>query len=360
MYTFKIAKTDLHSGRLMFAYTPTPSPGASPTLEETSYVNRSIIDIREGNEVCICLPWLLNMDYLDTDTPMGRLDVIVVNKLRRPESASNSIGINTWISAGEDFEYAVPSGQDSLLVPVFPQSGEHGGSVNLLEGGVGCTTEQKLDVEHAEMAIGEHFTSIRQLLLRESRLFDNGGIPADTTVTYSPRIVFTADVASDSTLTGPLTGGDNYSYLAPMYTFNRGSMRLMFCAASFSEWSGTLDPYPPVDGQFARVGGPRHGSVGSENWLTTPYGPGATALTEASDAYGAFSIPYYNDFRLSLNAYKDTPTFAEMDQSVPEIGITIATPTVTQDTVRVYRSIGEDHQLLCYVGCPPLAFKQLA
>lgn len=97
VFTFKIVKTGYHSGRLMFYAVPDDNDNAvpSPTLVGTQYLNRTIMDIREGNEYKIVVPysslrpWLRCHRYpAASGERFGRWYLTVINELTCPDTVS--------------------------------------------------------------------------------------------------------------------------------------------------------------------------------------------------------------------------------------------------------------------------------
>jgi hypothetical protein len=361
----RIAKTDFHSGRLQVTFTPRPTPVATPTVTTSYYSLREIIDIRAGNEIEITLPYMLSVPYIDVETTIGQLDIIVLNQLRAPDTAAQSVDLLFYWCAGDDFELAVPGYSKNTVnwPPVAPQSGiqDMAADQTLLSEGIGGAKLSRADTNYAEFCVGEIFTSIRQQLSRYNQIWTKTLPPATgPRVAIWPFFSACLSIASaDGAKLAPKYGGDLFSYYAPMYTFYRGGMRVQVdTAAAVGSISATITPGQLIGTRevFA-TSTSENGSNAAvayvDNAFTTPAG---TALTDAGIGLYAVELPYY--CKTAVSAVIPTTTDAipyRASTSLPEHCIPQSVVTVeTQSTPVYYRAIAEDFQFLYFVGCPPL------
>jgi len=134
---------------------------------------RHIVDIREGSEVELLLPFYLGYNYVDLFTNSGQLDVQVLNELRAPETCSTAIDILVYFSGAEDIEFMGPTGNIGAsssavgYLPFYPQIGDL--DVNVIGGG----NKPTFTTHNAEESGGEIFASIKQLLTRYSLLYED-------------------------------------------------------------------------------------------------------------------------------------------------------------------------------------------
>ncbi|APG77459.1 hypothetical protein [Sanxia water strider virus 9] len=136
--------TQFHSGRLVLVYDPHGNANVNLTdIEDNKSHNIIIMDIQEQQEIVIDLPnfmvkpWLrcdkfradanlvaqsfvLNNAFLDCDIA-GVFRIFVLNSLVRPDNVTDSVQINIFFYAGDNFELAVPN-------PVAPLSARKGAS----------------------------------------------------------------------------------------------------------------------------------------------------------------------------------------------------------------------------------------
>ena len=161
------AKTDFHTGRVMITWTPGTGGFTSPTVSSSTYSMREIVDLSNSSCIELELPYLVADNYLPVATPSGLLSVRVLNPLRAPATCETAIKFVIEVAGGSDFELQVPTSTVSLL-PFYPQmESVMTGEVKKVEAGE-LNASSALSVEKSRYCIGEHFTSLKQLLSRNS------------------------------------------------------------------------------------------------------------------------------------------------------------------------------------------------
>jgi hypothetical protein len=121
-YRFQVVASRYHRGRLKVVYDPYGASASSPGYNE-AYT--TIVDIADTRDFTITVGWGQKSTYrlvqpMDDVTTVwttydsatygfgnGTLSLYVVNELVHPDAASD-IEIKVWVSAGDDFEVAVP------------------------------------------------------------------------------------------------------------------------------------------------------------------------------------------------------------------------------------------------------------
>lgn len=69
VFTFKIVKTNYHSGRLLFCAIPNDSStSVDVTISTSAYLNREIMDIREGAVYKVVVPYASLRPWLRCST----------------------------------------------------------------------------------------------------------------------------------------------------------------------------------------------------------------------------------------------------------------------------------------------------
>lgn len=361
----KIVKTEFHTGRIQITWTPSQStPYTVPTTSTGLLSLREIIDIRSSNEICLELPYLIPVDYLPIATAMGNLDIIVLNELRCPETASSSIQILMFVAGGDDLEFQGPV----TFPPVFsPQSNtwsDTKGSNPVVCDTIGDEKSGTLDFSHSSLAYGEHFTSVKQLLNRFSNLFTSATLAGSSPAIYIyPWSIGVGTVLSTGYATNGFVG-DAMSYFAPCYLFRRGSVRL---GLQLVGGSGLLKPgLTTMIAGYANV-------VSTTTVITnTTLSPVTTAGTNYPGTYGNkpgpcgiilndgtvnsdyYHIPYYCNTRASLNVKNSVDNYIVQGISAPTslLGCSNIYSNVTGAIVN--RSCGDDFQLSYFIGCPPI------
>lgn len=375
--TLKFIKTQMHSGRLQVVWVPCNLPNVVPGIISSSFNKRAIIDIRTEDTVSLELPYLLYSDYAST-TPItptqsysGQFDIKVLNDLRAPETCSQDIRVQWFISAAEDFELAVPGQQSSGAVPFVSQmdgsellrdSVKQGMDMPATEiGGVQTINDP---VFHASRCIGEKTLSIKSYLLRNSVI--QGMSPSTFVWSANPRYFidpYFISCASITAGTGTLRscnfGGDHFSLLAPMYAYMRGSMRYTFVDGSANSeklYSNILPSNGFFSTQPTSVALAKTSTFGN---LVSPAGPTGVYPLEPCNiqdqsAYVYQHVPYYNRLPMSLTSFYEGTSTPTNDPGRPVSTLYITTGEAFSDNIVFQRSVGDDFQLMFFTGCPPL------
>lgn len=359
----KIAKTDYHSGRIEIVYVPRV-PGTIPSLLNSTMSLREIVDIREGNEITLDIPFLQPVPYLDIEEAFGSVGIRVVNELRCPETAAQAIQMLFFWSASDDFELAVPGLSDNTVnFPAFsPQMGESLDNtlVNEVIGNQPVISET---MESASLCVGELFTSVRQLVARNCQIWFTGAVTGITQREFVWPFFTSVASLQANVIQKPLFGGDPYSYISPMYVFYRGSMRLTCdTAAAVGSLSMTPAQKQIIEGKKCFDNSSQsNGTVDPVNYFgSNSITPAGTALTNAGVGVISMAVPYYCKTPVSLIVpnitdyipYYDTAVGIEYSQ--PRSGVSVE----YQSTPVWYRSVGEDFQFTYFVGCPPVPLSQ--
>lgn len=376
--TLKFIKTQMHSGRIQVTWIPCNLPNVTPGLITSSYNRRAIIDIRTEDTVSLELPYLLYSDYAST-TPItptmdfsGQLDITVLNDLRAPETCSQSCKIQWFVSAGDDYEVAVPTQLSSGSIPFVGQSdGTEILRDSVHQGMEMPTTEiggpaTKLDpLFHARRCIGEKILSIKSYLLRNSVINGITGKTFAWSATNKMMIdPYFIGTARPDLVTGAMKsaswGGDHFSLLAPMYAYMRGSMRLTFVDGTKTDmvYSNII----PTNGFFnvnpySSTTLVKTSVFGNQVDVAGPNGvvPLEPCNIQDQKAYVYQHVPYYNRMPMSLVTYYDGVVTPTADPSRPLSTVYITSGTNFSDNVVLQRAVGDDFQLMFFTGCPPLA-----
>lgn len=231
IFTFKIVKTEFHSGRLLVAFYPfeydsTGAAPSAPTLAQTAYLHREIIDVRLSNEFKLTIPWMSLSQYKSTmggNSVTGALYLFVLNPLVAPSSVNNSVNILIEAAGGPDIEFAFP--RDVEYTPVLvstPQSGEKN-VCEIVSTGIGNSSLSESLVP-ARMCIGERVLSLRSFLKRFNpcKLLAAGTITS--TFQFLPFSLGTGYLSPGNTLYTAETN-DIFTNISLCYALSRGSMR---------------------------------------------------------------------------------------------------------------------------------------
>lgn len=173
-FRFKVIGTKYHKGRLKISYDPIFNIGG--TNVDTNIVYNHIMDLGETNEVTITVPYHQELGWFRTDTDSsinnwsttaissrfpsdnGTLSVRVYNTLEAP--VASTVRILVFVSAGDDFEFANPSGSvASTGTAILP-------SLFALQSEVHFGTPVVPEPNRYGLNFGESIHSLRKLLHR--------------------------------------------------------------------------------------------------------------------------------------------------------------------------------------------------
>lgn len=362
--TLKLVKTPFHSGRILAVYNPAP---VSPTIEQSAYLLREIIDIRESNEYRFVIPYTSTKQYCttrgfttDSITPMsiGKFNLYVLNELVAPDTVSNGIDILMELSGGPDFELALPTpfsvapiintswaAQMSDIVPPSKASSNPQENEGVIA--IGSAMIEKQSLEPALHCIGEKCNSILQLMKRYCSLnavgfATSGFISAD----FRP-FIYGYCKSSDLVANPFVPTGDFISLFGPCFAYSRGSIRV--CGVPVPNGNtpsmiglGPVVAYPSSDDTIFKDGG-GFGSPGE----SISFQPSATASPVG------MTIPAYTQLHCRLNraSYSSAPEPVDIYTSPMRARFKTAYGGDGLDT-KIYRAAGDDFALGYFIGVP--------
>eukprot|EP00918_Siedleckia_nematoides_P041700 GHVU01090819.1.p1 GENE.GHVU01090819.1~~GHVU01090819.1.p1 ORF type:complete len:2087 (-),score=131.58 GHVU01090819.1:112-6372(-) len=242
VYTFRIVKTNYHSGRLLVTYRPYAVrrnvPGNS-TTSERDYMFRTEIDIREKNVFKLEVPYVGLQPWMTTYptyAETGTLEVFVLNTLEAPDSVSSTVHIKVEQCGGRDFKVAAPKNfedrpvANTILQMDSGNSGEDAMVCQFDQTRIGNMDIAEENLASEEASMGEVVKSLRPILKRGGLMLyqQTTSDPAETSLilpynNYIGRIVAGAFTGSKLNLTR-----DPYSLFSSMYAGSRGGVRMRF------------------------------------------------------------------------------------------------------------------------------------
>lgn len=243
-YTFKIVKTEYHSGRISVSWCPQEhgTHRKFSTYASTDYIHRDIIDIREHSEFTITVPYQCSTPYMETksDYYTGTLDIYVVDPIMAPSSVAPNITFLVEMCAAPDIEF---SALDTLSYTpidatifqsksifedepvVFQSNGIFDNQTcSILNKTIGTMTLGKCQTDTSAAAMGEKITNLRLLLKRFNPIMTLVEGAASKYNWFLPY----AFNWTDSTLLSVASpqGNDLYGEMCSMFQYSRGSVRL--------------------------------------------------------------------------------------------------------------------------------------
>lgn len=210
-YRFQFVCSKYHKGRVKIVYDPTGTPSSGASEYNTAYT--TVVDISENSDFEMEVGWGQSVPYRrhfnpglvspafmygtaplilnSTTNPIGNgsLAVYVVNELTVPNSTiNNDIEVNVFITAGDDFEVAVPdavpltqyrfTNAGNTIAPqsceILPHAGEsEEPSDDSRPSGVTTLNTMAMSIPKSDQTnlvyFGESIHSFRQLLKRYCR-----------------------------------------------------------------------------------------------------------------------------------------------------------------------------------------------
>jgi len=234
---FKIVKTGFHSGRLMLTYSGQEPEGAAAiygTIATSVYSHKTIIDIRDGNEFTIQLPFASTTNFKSCDSALadisGTWSLVVLDPLVAPATVSTTIKVILEVSGSPELTFAHPYVPSlAPYIPVALQSGLRP-DCELLATNVGASSNDTVSPHvYESLSTGEPCTSLRQLLKRGGYI--NYTIGPSTTNDFIFPFLTQYMLGTAGAPTGtPLT--DPYNLISSFYCLSRGSMRITAMSAT--------------------------------------------------------------------------------------------------------------------------------
>lgn len=291
--------TKFHSARIRIVFVPGQEEVTSQDIvKNMQYTYAHVLDIRDSTTFDVEIPFVHTFPWMKTNRSVGRLYFFVENPLVAPENVSDTIQFAVFVSAGQDFEFAVPRvrfGDDELPYPMNTSltAKEHSVVKKVLPSTQGVLHVQSWDgianvvniapdtstdsVTAHSMSIGDPVRSLRALL---KKFWVAGKFPANQT-----KFFLSSEPSSRSSATvGTKNVLDPIAYVTWMYGFHRGGMR--WYAQNYYPGRVAMITRPTDDAMTPTGIGP----------LSDDFDPDQPQIvTLGINDSGKFEIPYYND-----------------------------------------------------------------
>lgn len=358
----KFIKTKFHSGRLQITWTPGSNITASPSLSNSLYSLRHIVDIREQDEIILNLPYLVTSKWLNTaggngNPYMGRVDIVVLNDLRAPETAGQSIDMMVTFTAGDDFEFAVPSRplQGDGFGVYVPQSSSQ---TVVLREGIANSKVEPTNIDAAAVTVGEKLVSIKQLLMRMTFPQSRNHYIWSNTLAHAVNPWFVGGNAL-ATSTGVRDigqyFGDALSILAPMYINYRGSYNFaLFNQVDSLKITGFT--FPGTNTQcVTNMVESSNLSLGFMDSAARDVAPFVSATCHAPGTAGhLFKVPYYSRYPVSTVRVQYGQALSSA-QTRPQNLLGLSGPLALGQNTSFGRAASDDFQLCMFICAPFVA-----
>jgi len=345
--TFKIVKTEFHSGRLMVVFFPGKNNQGNVrnTFANSQYVYREVIDLRTSTEVSITFPWTSLTPYLGLSDVFGSVVLYVLNPLVATPNVAQSVDILAEVSGAPDFEFAAP--QNAKLTPVIftPQSGISATAKPV----VSVMDNQAISpvLEPSMYCIGERVQSVRQLIKRFSTWFVVQSA-TQPTMQISPQVNYMPSIGTTQGYYNvPGQRIDLTSYFAVAFRFWRGSTRIKIIDPSSDALLTTQTLYNTGGAGFNVI-----------QLISTPAVPNTdqpTVTVPSLSGGGEYEMPYYSMTHASHVVVSSSPSFFPAREAIDNQPYFQVTQQGNFSTnTRVYRAAGDDFSLGFFFGTVPL------
>lgn len=345
----KVIKTQMHTGRLLITFSPTKDPLIGPSLQGSMFSIRQIVDLSTADSFEFHLPYMLSTQYISTAMQSGKFTVSVMNALKGPATVADQVQLLWFLSCDRDFELQVPA-VGPAMVPITLESGRGKTATR-----VTLPEEESMVLEPSLRCVGEKFSSIKQLLARNSPLYEflrTSNSSSSFTIFPHMNSVIGLNATGVPTWYGGM-GGDPYNLYSTFYAFYRGGMRISFtrgpqfeasCAATYSiaTMKGIINACPTKlsNLDFAVT----------TNLTDRSFGP-----VGISSAYTCIpvDVPYYCETKISpvLSSPGQIGAFFT-DNTQPHSNCSVYQDGVTPINFR--RASKDDFHFLYFIGVPIL------
>jgi hypothetical protein len=373
--TLKFVKTQMHSGRIEVTWVPCNNPTTAPDLGTSAYNKRTIIDLRTEDTVTLELPYLISSDYIpvkqdayDIGCFSGSVTVRVLNDLRAPESCAQSIAMQVFYTAGDDYELAVPGPNLRGPATYVPQMSNQEMIINTGMSGNEIVNQEIGDKNcgadslfASARCVGERSFSLKTYLLRNSIInyygtnFDWNG----TSYMFDPYYISAFEMSKP---TGALYPAslicDHLTFLAPMFSFMRGGIRMSMYSSTKTSLStssvlpsgiSTFNTQPWIN--YVNKNSFTVGLAANSTEENLPLEP-ANIIEDNNMVYQ--HIPYYNRYPFQLISYYQGSDSARANKSRSNSTWAIKSSAAFGPSTVLQRAVADDFQLMFFTGCPPL------
>lgn len=182
-FTFKVAKTRYHSGRLKISYLPYAQQTTSTAVKVQDFSLpidniTKIWDLRESSECEFVCPYMAPWYWTQNFQVSGTLAVEILEQLIAPDTVTQTLTFLVYASGEKDFEFSMPiaprftpltTSESNYQVANFTYPGSGPSTLVSIEDGViESNSLVTQDREGSQVTIGESILSIKQLISRPS------------------------------------------------------------------------------------------------------------------------------------------------------------------------------------------------
>lgn len=366
--TFHIVKTNMHSGRLAFVYSPFQSSVVSDysaSYVDSVYTWRHIIDVRTTNQVTLSIPFTSSSHYRPvsgTDRISGSVQVFVVDELTAPSTCSSSVDILYEVSTEPGFEFAVP--ETCIYSPIFglpvvtsPHSSNSIFSSTSQIENIGSSPDiSNMEHQSARKCVGEVITNLRQLLRRTSPM---NKATTDSSIGYNNLLFpFLSQVyfyTGTLVVPPPIVLPDFYISINTIFAMQRGGVRLKV-APLLNNGMGLLKVWLDAVPESYTSGIFFNPNVTLPSGLSYAFRSNSSHVTVDGDTRRGFEVqvPSYSRYHSRSNSSSTTVlgSFPDYSHSTVPTVCVVFNSNVSQ-YVDIMRSGADDFNVGQFVSIPP-------
>lgn len=232
----KLSKNKFYSGRLLLAFQTKVSNGlpSTFTIDQSDYILREILDVRECSEWIFTLPYMSTNGYTKRDDPYGMLNIFVLDPLVAPDTCAGVVDIIVEMAGTPDMEFSFPS--SDYMAPMYTSSSTYVAVAQMGD----CLSSENIggvihyDKDTSDLCVGERVVSLKQMCQRTSLVLS----AVDTTVAtayndfhiidFDPNVLVARDIDTQFLASHGSYGSDLMSVIGAMYALQRGGVTVRF------------------------------------------------------------------------------------------------------------------------------------
>jgi hypothetical protein len=224
----KFVKTKFHSGRLllMFQLNDPFTNTFTPTINGSFNLMRTIVDIREMDEVELTVPYISTFPWANEQNIIGVVTAVVLDVLSAPAVVPSTIQVVVTARGGPDMAFGLPS--SNARVPCVQSAYQMDMQCLYKSDVIGKGKVDDVTIEVEAATTGEHISSMRQLLKRYSPIaftkdpnVNNRNMVLNPFYTY----IFRSNAVTVTGLT-TVVSRDMFTHLQSWYALSRGGVRI--------------------------------------------------------------------------------------------------------------------------------------
>lgn len=360
---FSFIKTGFHAGSLAFSYA-SGSSTPSITLQDTSLLHKTIVDIQQGDEVCLSFPFISSREWLEKQTPYGRWYCHIMNQLTRPETVPPFVTVQVYVRGMDDLEYTSYNIQEPRVVklplPLEPEGLQMEGIETEETGEIVCEpiggslVEPRPSGLQMMDCVSETCTSLLQFLKAGTLVkfpFVSG--TSSRVFAFNPGVWCVRGQNGATEVQPPYVAGP-LNFIRSCYAFQRGGYELNIAAGDGSISFTRSPPDMSIMSDYFFGGGVAFQEGPPSHWagtdrVTVDDGFQVTGPRASNSRQHGLSatLPYRSQYRVN----PILPVASTIGTGDYEFRARFVVSCEVQDTV--YLRPAEDFQLLYWVGVPP-------